>query len=137
MQFDTSRPIWLQLVEEFSRRIAVADWEPGDRIPGVRELAADVGVNPNTVQRALSEMEREGLARSERGAGRYVTDHADRVRELRRELAKGAADSYVKDVAGLALTRADAIRLVEERWRTAHDDHNPPAQTSRTKGGTT
>ncbi|HIW66539.1 MAG TPA: GntR family transcriptional regulator, partial [Candidatus Dietzia merdigallinarum] len=48
MQFDNSSPIWTQLVAEFSRRIVTGDWAPGEKMPGVRELAADLGVNPNT-----------------------------------------------------------------------------------------
>lgn len=130
MDFDAARPIWRQLLEEFSRRIAVAAWGPGERIPGVRELAADVGVNPNTVQRALSELEREGLARSVRTAGRFVTDETERIKELRRDLAKDAADTYIRDVTGLALTRDDAQRLVAERWTLRDTDED--AITPRT-----
>jgi DNA-binding transcriptional regulator YhcF (GntR family) len=79
MEFDTSSPIWVQLVGDFSRRIVTGEWPAGGRIPGVREIAVDVGVNPNTVQRALAEMEREGLCRSERTAGRFVTDDMQRI----------------------------------------------------------
>ena len=74
MDFDASRPIWLQLREEFTRRIVIGRWAPGKQIPGVRELAVELGVNPNTVQRTLAELERDGLCRSERAVGRFVTD---------------------------------------------------------------
>ena len=74
MEFDATRPIWLQLVAEFSRRIAVGLWPPGHRIPGVRDLAAELNVNPNTVQRSLAELERQSLCYTDRTAGRYVTD---------------------------------------------------------------
>ena len=73
MEFDTKSPIWLQLVEEFSRRICVGEWQTGARLPGVRDLAADLKVNPNTVQRALAELDRQGITYSERTAGRFVT----------------------------------------------------------------
>lgn len=120
MDFDTSRPIWLQLVDEFSRRIVTGVWRPGDRIGGVRELAGELGVNPNTVQRALSELERDGLCRSERTTGRFVTDDADRIRALRRSRASGTADDFITRVRGFGMTLDDALALVHERW--AHHD---------------
>lgn len=117
MDFDASRPIWHQLVEEFSRRIAVGTWTAGHRIPGVRDLAAELGVNPNTVQRALAELEREGLCRSERAVGRFVTEDAERIAALRRSLATEGADAYVTYARGLALTLADATELLARRWQ--------------------
>ncbi len=120
MEFDTSSPIWLQLVTEFSRRIVTGDWAPGTRIPGVRELALRFGVNPNTVQRALGEMERDGLCRSERTAGRFVTDDTPRISALRRALVTEAADDYIRVSQGLRMDVRDAVALVDERW-TTHD----------------
>ncbi|WP_168582367.1 GntR family transcriptional regulator [Gephyromycinifex aptenodytis] len=120
MDFDSSRPIWHQLIGEFSRRIVAGQWRPGCRIGGVRELAAELGVNPNTVQRALSELERDGLCRSERTAGRFVTDDAARIHQLQASLAAEAAQDYVDRAAGFGLSLPDAIALVTERWST-HD----------------
>lgn len=123
MDFDPTSPIWVQLVAEFSRRIVVGQWAPGDRVPGVRELAADLGVNPNTVQRALSELERSGLARSERTAGRFVTSDESRVDQLRAELAREAADDFVRRARGLRMRHTQARRLLDERWET--HEHDP------------
>ncbi len=122
MQFDTSSPIWVQLVEEFSRRIVTGDWAAGTKMPGVRELAADLGVNPNTAQRALAELERLDLCRSERATGRFVTSDEERIDEVRADLATDAADSYVRRVRGLGMTRDSARALLEKRW-DSHDDH--------------
>lgn len=124
MEFDTSSPIWLQLVSEFSRRIVTGEWEAGEKIPGVRELALRLGVNPNTVQRALTEMERDGLCRSERTAGRFVTDDNHRISTLRRALVTEAADDYVRVSRGLRMEVRDALALVDERWK-AHDFADP------------
>ncbi len=125
MEFDTSSPIWLQLVSEFSRRIVAGEWEAGGKIPGVRELALQLGVNPNTVQRALSEMERDGLCRSERTAGRFITDDKHRIAELRRALVTDAADEYIRVSRGLRMDNTDALALIDERWNrrdfTQHD----------------
>lgn len=121
MEFDTSSPIWEQLVAEFSRRIVTRAWPAGGRISGVRELASELGVNPNTVQRALAEMERRGLCRSERTAGRFVTSDEQVIDEVRARLAVGAADDYVHRARGLGMSRTRARQLIEERWN--HDDH--------------
>ncbi|WP_402469525.1 GntR family transcriptional regulator [Isoptericola aurantiacus] len=124
MEFDTSTPIWGQLVAEFSRRIVTGTWPAGGRIPGVRDLAGDLGVNPNTVQRALSELERRDVCRSERTAGRFVTSDTARVDALRAELAQEVADDFVRRAHGLGMTPAQAQRLIEERW---NDHHTSPA----------
>ncbi|MDN5763527.1 MAG: GntR family transcriptional regulator [Microlunatus sp.] len=116
MEFDTSSPIWLQLVTEFSRRIVTGEWGQGQRIPGVRELALRLGVNPNTVQRALGEMERDGLCRSERTSGRFVTDDSQRISTLRRALVTEAADDYIRVSRGLRMEVSDAVALIDERW---------------------
>lgn len=123
MQFDTSSPIWVQLVSDFSRRMATGEWVAGGRIPGVRELAVDLGVNPNTVQRSLAELEREGLCRSERTAGRFVTDDAGRLDRLRVELMSEAADGFIMRARGLGMTRAQVQHLIDDRWR----DHDEPS----------
>ncbi|PID53168.1 MAG: GntR family transcriptional regulator [Micrococcales bacterium] len=123
MEFDTSRPIWLQLVSEFQRRIVVGEWPVGERIGGVRELAAELSVNPNTVQRALAELERDGLCRSERTAGRFVTDDPQRVASLRHRLATDAVDAFVETARGYFLTLDEATSLIQERW-TTNGSHN-------------
>lgn len=127
MQFDSSLPIWLQLVTEFSRRIVVGRWPAGARLPGVRGLAAELGVNPNTIQRALSELEREGLCRAERTSGRFVTEDTDRIDQLRAELAEGAADDFIDRARGFGMGRSQAQQLLTERWdhHDHHSDGNP------------
>ena len=122
MQFDNSSPIWTQLVAEFSRRIVTGDWAPGEKMPGVRELAADLGVNPNTAQRALAELERRGLCRSERATGRFVTDDTALIDSVRADLATGAADEFIARVRGLRLAHEQARALIDSRWES-HEHH--------------
>jgi GntR family transcriptional regulator len=125
VEFDTGSPIWGQLVTEFSRRIVTGEWSAGDRIPGVRELASGLGVNPNTVQRALAELERRGLCRSERTAGRFVTSDGPTIDDLRAELAFEAADDFVRRARGLGMRPDQARQLIEERWTHDHDAPSP------------
>ncbi len=122
MQFDSSSPIWTQLVAEFSRRIVTGDWAPGEKMPGVRELAADLGVNPNTAQRALAELERRGLCRSERATGRFVTDDTALIDSVRADLATGAADEFIARVRGLRMAHEQARALIDTRWES-HEHH--------------
>lgn len=86
--FKNGIPIYTQIVDEMTRRIASRAYEPGEKLPSVRDLAMDAGVNPNTMQRALAELERRGLVFSERTSGRYVTREASVLKELHEELAE-------------------------------------------------
>ena len=119
MQFDPSAPIWMQLVDEFVRRIVTGRWPSGEKIPAVRELAALLLVNPNTVQRALAELERRGLARSERTAGRFVTDYASLIDEARNDLAAGAAADYARRARRLGMSLTAARDLLGQQWQGA------------------
>lgn len=116
MQIDDSRPIWVQLVDEFRRRIATGEWQPGAKLPSVRDLALDLGVNPNTVQKALAEVDRLGLTTTERTAGRFVTHDVDGVAGERKALAESTADIYIAAAAGLGLSLTEATTLLATRW---------------------
>lgn len=83
--FDGGRPIYAQLVERLQGRIIGGEYPPGSRLDSVRDLAGAAGVNPNTMQRALVELERRGLVYTERTAGRFVTSDTQRIEEVRRE----------------------------------------------------
>ena len=82
-QFDSSRPIYAQLVERLKAKILAGTYPPGGHLDSVRDMAAAAGVNPNTMQRALAQLETEGLVRTERTAGRYVTEDTMLIEQLR------------------------------------------------------
>ena len=123
VDFEAGIPIWMQLVDEFTRRIVSGAWAPGARVPSVREPAAELGVNPNTAQRALAELERRELCRTERTAGRFITDSAERVDALRIELARLSADDYIRAARSLGLTHEQAQQLITSSWHSY--DLNP------------
>ncbi|AQP49555.1 GntR family transcriptional regulator [Tessaracoccus flavescens] len=125
MEFDPSTPIWLQLVSEFTRRIVVRQWSSGDKIPGVRELALDLKVNPNTVQRALAELDRQGLTRSERTTGRFITDDESVIAHAREDLAEDAADTYARRAQGLGMSLTAARELLGRQWPTGNEGGTP------------
>ena len=116
MEFDNAAPIWRQLLQEFTRRIATGQWAEGKRVPGVRELAEQLKVNPNTVQRAMAELERDGLCKSERTAGRYVSASPAQIDQLRIGIAEEAAREYVHKMKGLRMTSSQAEDLVQGIW---------------------
>lgn len=116
MDFSTSRPLWIQLAEEFRRRIVTKEWAAGSKLPSVRELALELGANPNTIQKALGELDREQLTQTERTAGRFVTSNADLVHQARILLAQEATDTYVSAMRGLGITAQTAADLITTRW---------------------
>jgi DNA-binding transcriptional regulator YhcF (GntR family) len=120
MDFDEDRPIWLQLVDEFSRRIATGVWAPGARVDSVRDLASEFGVNPNTVQRALTHLDESGLTTTERTIGRFVTTDAAQVGIHRTRQAEALVDDLVTALRGLGLTQDETMSLVQTRWDQAH-----------------
>ena len=108
------RPIWLQLSQQMARRILTGVYPPGSRLPSVRELAAEAGVNPNTTQRALAQLEQDGLARADRTAGRLVTRDTAVLEGARAAEANVIIAQYFEAMAQLGYTRQEAGRLLEE-----------------------
>ena len=106
------RPIWLQLKEQITQRIILGEYPMGSRLPTVRELAAEAGVNPNTMQRALAYLEEQGLAESNRTAGRTVTADREKIQTVRMELAQTRIDEYLQGMRILGFSEAEARDLL-------------------------
>lgn len=117
MNLDDNRPIWHQLVDEFTIRIVSRQWPPGQRIPSVRELSTELGVNPNTVQRALTELDKRQLSLTERTAGRFITSNQIIIDQAAQKLMEEAADKYLQQAFNLHLEKATIIQLLENRWQ--------------------
>lgn len=112
-EFDSGRPIYTQLLEKITTDIVSGALKPGQKMPGVRELGAHYGVNPNTVQRTMAELERQGLVYSERTAGRFVTRDVDKIHETRISIARDLAHSYLKNMQELGMP-TDEIKLITQ-----------------------
>ena len=113
-QFDSERPIYTQLVEELALRMVTGCYGPGSRLPSVRELAAEARVNPNTMQRAMAELEGRGLLRTERTSGRFVTDDLELLESEKRALARKHIENFLARMAELGFTPEQAIMLAAE-----------------------
>ena len=114
LDFDPTRPIYLQIIEAVKMRTARGVYRAGDRLPSVREMAAEMGVNPNTLSRAYRELEREGFVTTRRGEGSSITESAERIDSERRSLARAARDRFVAEVRGLALPKEQVETLMGE-----------------------
>lgn len=102
-EFDRDRPIYAQLVEQLQRAIVSGAYAPGAKIPSVRELAAEAGVNPNTMQKALTELEQLGLLNTQRTNGRYVTEDTSLIATTRRPAGVGQGDCVSAGNGGTGL----------------------------------
>ena len=111
-QLREAAPIYLQLMDQIRYSIVSGTRRPGERLASVRDLALEFGVNPNTVQRALSELEREGLLYSERTAGRYVTGDVERIRGLREQMAVEMAATFLRDMKRIGYSAEEVTELL-------------------------
>ncbi len=109
-----SAPLYVQLLEEMSLRIVQGRYAPGEKLPSVRDLAAEAGVNPNTMQRALTQLEVEGLVYAQRTAGRFVTEDSGVILRSKAALAAQHMTRYLQDMGALGYTAAEAAALLTE-----------------------
>ena len=112
-KFHNEAPIYLQIVENIKMQIAQGALKPGDQVPSVRELAVTAGVNPNTMQKALSELEREGILYSQRTAGRFVADSVTSVEHVREMLSRKHIRTYVDNMHGLGYSDVEMTLALE------------------------
>lgn len=112
---DTDRLIYAQLVERIQMQIVSGYYPPGGKLPSVRELAAVAAVNPNTMQKAFAELERNGLIITQRTNGRTVTEDTELIKGIRRSLAKEYVDLYFSQMKNLGYLRREAVEMIEER----------------------
>lgn len=115
-EFDSNIPIYLQFRHYFRMQIVSGQLAPGERMPPVREIAVQYGINPNTVQRALTELEKDGLAYSQRTAGRFITEDRDRIAQMRQILAKETVDTFIKDIRPFGFSLDDIIDVMKSQW---------------------
>jgi DNA-binding transcriptional regulator YhcF (GntR family) len=113
-KFDNNIPIYIQISNIIKLQIVTKQLKSGDKLPTVRDLAETAGVNPNTVQRALSDLEAEGFVYSVRTTGRFVTDNVELIQKTRVELAQQELDSFVTNMLDLGFEKIDLVAQLEE-----------------------
>ena len=122
MNFDSNMPIYLQIMDEIKRWIVTDIYQPSQKIPSVRELAVEFGVNPNTVQRALSELERSGLVASERTAGRFICNDTEMIKELKEDVIRQKTDVFIEEISQYGCDDETIVATVEERLHNGKAD---------------
>ena len=115
-EFKNGIPIYLQIIDQIKRQIVSGELAPRSRIPAVRDLAQEAGVNPNTMQRALTQLEQEGLLYTQRTSGRFVTQEEEIMKQTRMQLSDEYIAELFKHLQQLGLSRDDIVEAVSE-WR--------------------
>ena len=126
-EFQDHLPIYAQLMDTLKRRIITGRYLPGEKLPSVRELAAEAGINPNTVQRAFSELEREGLIYTQRATGKYVTENADEIKSARQALAKTQIAEFLSNMQSLGYSVGDVNVLLQ--WFNESEEESSHADS--------
>ncbi len=114
-EFENNRPIYLQIVLTLKEMIANGTYAPGSRMPSVRDLAVEAGVNPNTMQRAFGELERDGLLHTERTNGRNVTEDANALKNLRSSLAEDSIEQMLERLRKIGMNDEEIITAVKKK----------------------
>lgn len=112
--FDNERPIYIQLVERLRKEIVSGKLKAGERLPSVRELALTTRVNPNTMQKALVELENEGLVYTERTNGKFVTNNKELIERIKKELAEEKINNFLNDMKNIGITYEETKIYLQE-----------------------
>lgn len=107
--FDNSIPIYLQIMGEIQRKIFSSELLPGDKLSSIRDLAKEANVNPNTMQKALQELEALGLIQTERTSGKFVTEEETKIQQLKEAYIEDKMKPFLTEMKKLGLTKSDVI----------------------------
>ncbi len=119
--FSNDAPIYAQLIEQIKVGIVTGGFPRGERLPSVRDLATEAGVNPNTMQRAMTELEREGLVYSQRTAGRFVTEDETMIQQAKRGLAERHIKLFLAAMTRLGFRPEEMIDLLRQEAREENE----------------
>ena len=122
-QFSNDAPIYSQLIAQIKVGIVSGAFPPGERLPSVRDLATEAGVNPNTMQRALTELERDGLVYSKRTTGRFVTEDQAMIASAKRSLAERHIQAFLEAMTHLGYGREEILTLLRQEETKGGEDN--------------
>lgn len=117
MEFNNKKPIYIQICDYIKYAIIRGELKPNEQLESVREMALKYEVNPNTAQRALSELRAEGVIYSVRGSGNFVTEDKNTINKLREAIAKDIFNDFTEKVTKIGLEKTDVLKLLEDNWR--------------------
>lgn len=113
IEFNNIEPIYIQIINHYKKLIASGELKGSDKLPSVRELALELKVNPNTIQKAFSELEREDLVYTVRGTGKFVVDNMDIVKKLKVNMAKEVIENFISSMKSLGFEGKEIIEVLK------------------------
>lgn len=111
--FNDDKPIYIQLMEQIQLRIISGIYTAGEKLPSVRDMASEASVNPNTMQKALTELERTGLVFSQRTSGRFITEDINMIKDIKNGLAKEQIQKFLYNMEKIGYTKPETIELIK------------------------
>ncbi|EOH99044.1 hypothetical protein UAY_02313 [Enterococcus moraviensis ATCC BAA-383] len=121
VNYDGNRPIYQQIIEQVEHWIASDHWQQNEKVPSVRQLAEDMEVNPTTIQRAYSVLEKEEMLISQRGIGKFVTNKTERISDLRLRLIEAHLAAFITQLRKLELTQNEREHIIERIVRSTNE----------------
>lgn len=122
MHFENHIPIYLQIIDLIKKQIILGVLKPGDKLESVREFAGEIKVNPNTVQKAYQEMEREGLAYSQRGIGRFIIEDEKLVESLRHDASTHIIEDFINKMIEIGYSKEEILDRLRLKLNGGEDD---------------
>jgi DNA-binding transcriptional regulator YhcF (GntR family) len=108
----SDRPIYSQLIEQIEIKICSGIYAPGSKLPSVRELAQEAAVNPNTMQKALSILEEDGLLYTNRTSGRFITEDTKMIQQAKQKLAQEQISEFLEKMKSLGLNKTETLSII-------------------------
>ncbi len=115
-EFSKDKPIYIQIIEYMQKGIISGEYKPGDKLPPVREMAVSVAVNPNTMQKALQELEKDNLLFTKRTSGRFITEDTNMIDELKESFVRKQIFDFYKKMQSIGLTKQEIIIYVKKTF---------------------
>ena len=115
MKFEDNVPIYQQIISFIKLKLITGEWKADEKLPSVRDMAVQLGVNPNTIQRAYMELEREGYIYSKRGMGNFVTGDMNKVSMLAEEAAEKIIREFIQEMKKMGYSIEEIIKLIREK----------------------
>lgn len=113
-EFQASKPIYMQIVEKITKQIVRNELSPGDKLPSVREMAIQSGVNPNTIQRTYSELERMEIVETRRGQGTFVSENTEVLQGLKKDLQREIIETFIQNMIDLGFSEEEILKGVNK-----------------------
>lgn len=113
-EFKDDRAIYLQLIEQIQLRIISGLYKAGGRLPSVRDMASEASVNPNTMQKSLSELEKIGIVYSQGTSGRFITDDIKKIEKLKENLATEQAEKFLRNMESIGFNKEESIIILQK-----------------------